>query len=633
MKNGKWIESKAGEPPVVDVNELSKRSQELAKQARDSAREVESRKTTSVWFDREDLASRTYKGKTPPCINKILNGSPEGLRNEYGIRLASYFLNFRRFQPQAVQKIMKDWNRMNTTNLDTAELDSLIKSAAQGKYVYGCSDPTLSQSCVKEECPITKRTIVLTEAQKEHAEKMLAQNNLLDIVVSYGHKRLIGEDNTLIINFIEICSGQTLYPISGIISGYSGSGKNESIRAIKPLIPGEWLFEFTTSTPEAIKYIPEDFAGTLIIYEASGMQSKTGSLGLRAVGEGESIETIYPMRDEETGKMTLGRAKTNAKNFITTESAIDIEPDLYRRVLKKSMNPSYVLTKRVCAKVLRESHLPDSLRDLLHKDQKPIISPEDFQNALRVQDWKAEVVLFAPEDLLGLIDVAVTVEQQVALRTQFNKILSFIKVLALLNQKRRVNVKLGDKTYVVAGPEDYKLGLTILGDTILETVSRIEKRQRDVMELFDRISPLDKNKVAQQLKVSTVTAAKALKTLARSGYLQENTTAKTYTYEVMRDKPSSIVILQDTSKYSLFYEKELKSFLDHILSLISSGVLEKSRVKIENVPEKWDTSDKTSDKMPSEPIPEVSEQKEAKHLVFGELTSKNKPDKEGEKEG
>lgn len=66
-------------------------------------------------------------------------------------------------------------------------------------------------------------------------------------------------------------------------------------------------------TPEAIKYLPEDFDGTLLIYEAVGVKGDSGSLSLRAIGEGESIETINPMRNELTGKIEMGRVKTNAR--------------------------------------------------------------------------------------------------------------------------------------------------------------------------------------------------------------------------------------------------------------------------------------------------------------------------------
>ncbi len=164
----------------------------------------------------------------------------------------------------------------------------------------------------------------LTQQETQNAETILKESNLLKDALAYGKQRLLGEDNALLSNFVMFCSGRSRYPISGVVSGFSGSGKNESIRGIKPLIPKEWYFEFTTSTPEAMKYLPEEFDGTIVIYEALGVKGDSGSLSLRAIGEGESIETIYPMRNELTGKMEMGRAKTNAKNFITTSSDIDI---------------------------------------------------------------------------------------------------------------------------------------------------------------------------------------------------------------------------------------------------------------------------------------------------------------------
>jgi hypothetical protein len=581
----------------------------------------------SGWFDGKNAEGKAYRGTNPPCIVALCKGVKEGHRHDYGVRLAAFYLNFKKFQPNNAQKILKEWNKLNTPGLDAGELDVLIKSAIQGSYVYGCSDPFLSEMCKREECPIPSKAIVLTDDQKKRATITLEKADLLGTVLEYGSKRLLGENDILVINFIEICSGQTSYPISGIICGFSGSGKNESIRAIKPLIPPEWIFEFTTSTPEAIKYVPEEFAGTLIIYEASAMQSKTATLGLRAVGEAESIETIYPMRDEATGKMSLGKAKTNAKNFITTESDIDIQPDLYRRVLKYSMTPSYALTMRVCGKVIRDSYTPESLRELLHKDKKPLVSIEDFQNALRIQDWKAEVIVFTEPGLLKLVNTPITTEQQVALRTQFGKILNFIKNLALLNQKHRVRMTVKDKKYVIAGPEDYGTGLKVLSSTIMETISRIEKRQSEVLELFEKITVLNKDNVAKEIKVSPVTAARALKTLARTGYLRENNNQKPYTYEKVKDKPNPLVIIQNTSHYQAFYEKELRTYLDGTLSLILSEGGSEKDLNIEltpaTTPNSQGGSDKTSDKVTSEPYSRVSEQTSQKQLVFQPMTSGN----------
>jgi len=538
---------------------------------------VKVEKSSQVWFDNPELAKKPYRGEDPPCIKALLKGTHEGQRNEYGIRLASYYINFKQYRPETVRKeILKNWNKLNTPELSWRELDSIVKSAVEHGYVYGCTDPILKGHCVPEKCPIAPKQMakLLTPEEKEKAERLLADPRLLDYVVQFGRRRLIGEDNTLLTNFVVICSGQTKYPISCILSGFSGSGKNESIRAIKPLIPPEWLFEFTTSTPEAVKYIPEDFVGTLVIYEIAGLESKTGTLGLRSVGEGESIETIFPMRDEETGKMMLGRHKTNARNFITTESEIVVYSDLYRRVLKVSLNHSDILTRRVLAKKLRDAMLPEGLKRKLGLDvvSKLPYSEKDFQNALRLLDWNVEVIVFPPACLLQLEKLASKKEQKVALRSQIERILNFIRVLAIIHQRQRIIVedKEDGSKFVVASAEDFEKAMKILAPSIIETVSRLEKRQAEALELIESSSEehWDKNKLAQKLGVSTVTAARILKTLANLGYLREIQTTKPYSYELIegREKPEQLVLLEKISEYRMFYEKELKTFLTRILS-------------------------------------------------------------------
>ena len=232
---------------------------------------------TEAWFEREDLAGKRFTGKTPPCIEALYRGAKEGERNEQAIRLASFLANFRKIRADRVLETTRKLNKLNDPPLEENELQAIVKSAVEGGYVYGCTDPILKKHCVRDECPIAPANIakMLSKEEIERAENLLNSNKLLDYVLSFGKRRLIGEDNTVLANFVMFCSGQTRYPISGVISGYSGSGKNESIRAIKPLLPKEWLFEFTTSTPEAIKYLPEEFTGTLVIYEArAGAQAE-----------------------------------------------------------------------------------------------------------------------------------------------------------------------------------------------------------------------------------------------------------------------------------------------------------------------------------------------------------------------
>jgi len=520
-----------------------------------------------AWFEREDLAGKRFTGKMPPCIETLYRGAKEGERNEHAIRLASFLANFRRMRADRVFETMRKLNKLNGPPLEENELQAIVKSAVNGGYMYGCTDPILKKNCLRDECPIAPVNIakMLSKEEIERAENLLNSHKLLDYVLSYGKRRLIGEDDTIPANFVMLCSGQTRYPISGVISGFSGSGKNESIRAIKPLLPKEWLFEFTTSTPEAIKYLPEEFAGTLVIYEAAGVRGDSGSLSLRAIGEGESIETIYPMRNELTGKMEMGRAKTNAKNFITTSSDIDINPDLYRRVLKHTMNHSTQLTKRVIAKKIRDAAYPDSLKNILGLQENLPFSEQDFQNALRLLDWNLEAVAFTPTQLLQILDLAVKREQEVALRTHVEKIINFAKVLALLNQKKRLRAKVGSQEYIIVEPEDFLKAFSILQASITETVSRIEKRQEETLKLFeDSAASLTKHDVTSKLRVSTKTATRVLKTLAQAGYLKEDTSNKTYRYELLQKKPNHLDLLKNIRSFSSFHRKSLRKWLNTI---------------------------------------------------------------------
>ena len=520
-----------------------------------------------AWFERADLVGKRFTGKTPPCIEALYRGAKEGERNEQAIRLASFLTNFRKMRADRVLDTMRKLNKLDDPPLEENELQAIVKSAVGGGYVYGCTDPILKKNCQRDECPIAPANTakVLSAEETEKAGKLLEEGKLLDYALTYGKRRLVGEDNAILANFIMFCSGQTRYPISGVISGYSGSGKNESIRAIKPLLPKEWLFEFTTSTPEAIKYLPEEFAGTLVIYEAAGVKGDSGSLSLRAIGEGESIETIYPMRNELTGKMEMGRAKTNAKNFVTTSSDIDINPDLYRRVLKYTMNHSTQLTKRVMAKKIRDAAYPDSLKSTLGLQRSLPFSEQDFQNALRLLDWNLEAVAFTPTQLLQILDLAVKREQEVALRTHVEKIINFAKVLALLNQKKRLHAKVDKQEYVIVEPEDFLKAFSILQASITETVSRIEKRQEEALKLFeDSAVSLTKHDVASKLRVSTKTATRVLKTLAQAGYLKEDTSNKTYRYELLQKEPNHLDLLENIRSFSRFHRKSLWKWLNTI---------------------------------------------------------------------
>lgn len=97
----------------------------------------------------------------------------------------------------------------------------------------------------------------------------------------------------------------------------------------------------------------------------------------------------------------------------------------------------------------------------------------------------------------------------------------------------------------------------------------IEKRSSDALELFITEQNIkgskveyDKNELAAKLKVSSVTAARLLKTLAKNGYLEENQKVKPYKYSLTasgtENKANSFVLDEIISEYTVFYQNDLK---------------------------------------------------------------------------
>jgi hypothetical protein len=84
------------------------------------------------------LQGKPYRGRHPPCIQFILAGVPQGMRNEACIRLASYLVHLRKLNPKKVVRLLLEWNARNKPPLPEKEIYNVVKSLANHGYSYGC---------------------------------------------------------------------------------------------------------------------------------------------------------------------------------------------------------------------------------------------------------------------------------------------------------------------------------------------------------------------------------------------------------------------------------------------------------------------------------------------------------------
>lgn len=98
------------------------------------------------------LAGKAYRGHDPPCISHILEGLPEGFRNEGAVRLVSYWLIFRKLDGESAWNRLIKWNQRNKPPLPERELRACFNSVYKNKYAYGCR--ANQAFCKPDECRI-----------------------------------------------------------------------------------------------------------------------------------------------------------------------------------------------------------------------------------------------------------------------------------------------------------------------------------------------------------------------------------------------------------------------------------------------------------------------------------------------
>lgn len=103
-------------------------------------------------FEEKDEKHEGYKGRDPNCILKIKKGVKAGGRNNAGIVLASYLVNFRQLGNNVGYYTMRLWNTKNKPRLNYEELRAIFDQAIKGGYVFGCNHELVKEYCIKERC-------------------------------------------------------------------------------------------------------------------------------------------------------------------------------------------------------------------------------------------------------------------------------------------------------------------------------------------------------------------------------------------------------------------------------------------------------------------------------------------------
>ena len=133
-------------------------------------KEILERKKETFWFSHGTKQAEAYTGEIPACISHILKGAETGLRNESGMRLSCFLLNFCKESPEKINTMLNEWNLRNKPPLEEGELKRIFESTLRGGYNYSCEDQILKSYCSKEGCKLRKKETVEIRLAELRAE-------------------------------------------------------------------------------------------------------------------------------------------------------------------------------------------------------------------------------------------------------------------------------------------------------------------------------------------------------------------------------------------------------------------------------------------------------------------------------
>ena len=130
-----------------------------------------------------------------PCIQKMLDGSPQGSRHQLALRIAAH-LRWR-YPEHVVRIIMEDWRQrvdVKSHPFSKSEMDKIVTDCYEGHngngYNYGCSDVWMDKNC-QSTCRLYKakasqNTMDAASMEKELVEFLTRDHDPINIGTAYG---------------------------------------------------------------------------------------------------------------------------------------------------------------------------------------------------------------------------------------------------------------------------------------------------------------------------------------------------------------------------------------------------------------------------------------------------------------
>lgn len=408
---------------------------------------------------------------------------------------------------------------------------------------------------------------------KEKIEELARLDNILDEIVSLYTPKIKGEENNIKFLFCA-CISKNLdrqYRLHVIITSQSSGGKSNLVNTILEPFK-EDVLDYTEYTSAFLNRAESNMDG--LIFKMEQMEKTNDKKQV-------SLASMKFLLSE--GKLRIGLVDKNEKGknipktlevdgipvFISTSTNYNMDPETLNRTFLMQVDETEEQTKRVIKHVLDKYSSINYGSNWEINLQKLYEISQIYKEVSK--QFKGVYIPFSKkiEELIPSVNLT--------MRRDLTKILNLTCVIAFLNFVKRKKIDFDggqyfydnleahkmSSYYLIAEPEDFKQALKIGGETIQQTLNKINSVSMDIYKIFmelyneDPLGGITVSDVSKKANKSQNRTGELLKQLYDMGFLSRTKEGKEFRYFPTEKKFENIQV--DNIEFT---EEEYDSWLE-----------------------------------------------------------------------
>jgi len=425
----------------------------------------------------------------------------------------------------------------------------------------------------------------MMELDKLPSKYDVKDTEILSKIVKGFESKIVGEENNIKLLWCA-CISKDLpqkYRLSVIITSQSSAGKSNLVNTIiEPF--KEDVIDFTDYTPAFLQRSEYMLNGKIFKMEQMERTNDKHQV---------SLSNLKFLLSE--GKLKIGLVDTDDKGkkvprtlvingipvFISTSTNHNIDPETQNRTFLMQIDESEEQTKKIASHIFKQ-YSTLTINDIWQKEVEELEKLANVYKGLAHQI--TDIIIPFGNKLLERIPIA-----NLEIRRHLQKVLNLTSMITFIHASNRIRIRDNEGknfftdqwgntenryTYtLVAEPTDLQEALQIGGETIKQTLNKLNKSSMDIYKSFIELYHENENEgitvkdMAQKTHLSQNRARELLSQLLNSGHLTREKSAREYHYFATEKKfqdinISDIVFTKEELEQVL--QKELNGHADRL---------------------------------------------------------------------